>query len=165
MGTSYDRLANLEDISGYTSRLSARTLVIDIEPFVAHWDSGQEELDDGIARVLDFVATIPGVLVVCFATNSSRRPSALEGAPGVQVEYLASAGKPLQVTPYRRFPRPGIVIGDQVLTDGLLARRLGYTFLHYVPERATMPRGPKLLSRFGGLVRPVLWHGAPDCRE
>jgi predicted HAD superfamily phosphohydrolase YqeG len=165
VGTSYDRLANLEDISGYASRLSARTLVIDIEPFVAHWDSGQEELDDGVARVLDFVATIPGVLVVCFATNSSRRPSALEGAPSVQVEYLASAGKPLRITPYHRFPHPGIVIGDQVLTDGLLARRLGYTFLHYVPERATMPRGPKLLSRFGGLVRPVLWRGDPDCRE
>jgi predicted HAD superfamily phosphohydrolase YqeG len=131
--------------------------VFDIEPFVADWDSSQEALDDGIARVLDHVATIPGLLVLCFATNSSRRPSALPSGRGVQVDYLASAGKPLQTAPYRLFPRPGIVIGDQVLTDGLLARRLGYTFLHFCPERASMPRGPRVLSRFGGLVRPFVF--------
>jgi predicted HAD superfamily phosphohydrolase YqeG len=163
--TAYDRLATLDDITGYASRVSARTLVFDIEPFVAHWDSSQEALDDGIARVLDRVATVPGVLVVCFATNSSRRPSALPGGTGLQIEYLASAGKPLQTAPYRLFPRPGIVIGDQILTDGLLARRLGYTFLHYCPEWATMPRGPWLLNRLGALARPVLWRGTPACRE
>lgn len=165
MGAAYDRLASLDDIARYASHVSARTLVIDIEPFVADWDSSQETLDDGIARVLDHLATIPGLAVVCFATNSSRRPSALPGGLGVQVEYLASAGKPLQTAPYRPFPRPGIVIGDQILTDGLLARRLGYTFLHYWPERATMPRGPRLLNRLGALARPVLWRGPPGYRE
>ncbi len=165
MSTAYDRLTTLDDIARYASQVSARTLVFDIEPFVAHWDSSQEALDDGIDRVLDRVATIPGVLVVCFATNSSRRPSALPGGLRTQVEYLASAGKPLQTAPYRLFPHPGIVIGDQILTDGLLARRLGYTFLHYCPERATMPRGPWLLSRLGAIARPVLWRGTPACRE
>lgn len=171
MGTAYDRLTNLDDISRYASRLSARTLIFDVEPFVADWDSSQQALDDGIARVLDHVTTIPGVLVVCFATNSSRRPSAIPGGPGVHVEYVASAAKPLQTTPYRQFPRPGIVIGDQILTDGLLARRLEYTFLHYSPERAGMPGGPKLLSRFGGLVRPFVfaggrpWRGTTGDRE
>jgi hypothetical protein len=162
----------LDEVARYASRVSAKTLVFDVEPFVAHWDSNQEALDDGIARVLDRVATIPGVLVVCFATNSGRRPSALPGGgpggpgvQGVQIEYLASAGKPLQVASYRLFPGPGIVIGDQILTDGLLALRLGYTFLHYCPERATMPRGPLLLNRLGALARPVLWRGTPARRE
>lgn len=168
MSTGYDAVATLDDVARYASRVSARTLVFDIEPFVAHWDSNQEALDDGIARVLDRVATIPGVLVVCFATNSSRRPSALPGGPGglgARIEYIASAGKPLQTGPYRLFPGPGIVIGDQILTDGLLARRLGYTFLHYCPERATMPRRSLLLNRLGALARPVLWRGTPACRE
>ena len=165
MSIAYDRLADLDDLARYASQLAARTLVFDVEPFVANWDSSQETLDDGVARVLGRVATIPGVLVVCFATNSSRRPSALPSCPGVQVEYLASASKPLQTAPYRTFPRPGIVIGDQVLTDGLLARRLGYTFLHYCPETATMPRGPRLLNRLGALARPALWRGARNCKE
>jgi predicted HAD superfamily phosphohydrolase YqeG len=162
VGTAYDRPSDLDDIARYASHVSARTLVFDIEPLVARWDSSQEMLDEGIARVLDHVATVPGLLVVCFATNSSRRPSALPSGQGVQVEYLASAGKPLQTAPYRPFPRPGIVIGDQVLTDGLLARRLGYAFLHYCPERAGMPGGPKLLSRLGELVRPFVFGRATD---
>jgi predicted HAD superfamily phosphohydrolase YqeG len=165
VNTAYDRLATLDDIARYASRLSARTLVFDVEPFVAHWDSSQEALDEGIARVLDQVATIPGLLVVCFATNSGRRPSALPSAQGMRVEYLVSAGKPLRTGLYRLFPRPGIVIGDQVLTDGLLARRLGYTFLHCCTEPAGMPRGPRLLSRLGAVARPVLWRGTPDYRE
>jgi predicted HAD superfamily phosphohydrolase YqeG len=157
VNAAYNCLANLEDIARYAAQLSARTLVFDIEPFVAHWDSSQGALDDGIAHVLNHVATIPGVLVVCFATNSSRRPSALPGRPGVRIEYLASAGKPLQTARYRPFPRPGIVIGDQVLTDGLLARRLGYTFLHYRPDPAGMPGGPRLLSYLGEFARPFVF--------
>jgi predicted HAD superfamily phosphohydrolase YqeG len=165
VGAAYDRLATLDDIARYASRVSARTLVLDIEPFVADWDSSQETLDDGVARVLDYVATIAGLVVVCFATNSRRRPTALPSDLAVQVEYVASAGKPLQTAPYRRFPPPGIVIGDQILTDGLLARRLGYTFLHYCPDQAGMPRGPRLLNRLGALARPVLWRGSPAGRE
>jgi predicted HAD superfamily phosphohydrolase YqeG len=49
--------------------------------------------------------------------------------------YLASAVKPLRTAAYRALPRPGAVIGDQLSTDGLLARRLGYTFLHWRPAR------------------------------
>ena len=109
--------------------LSARTLVFDVEPLVAYWDGGQEALDQGIARVLDEVAALPAVQVVCFATNSSRRPSVAPSKAGLQVVYLASAGKPARIGPYRRFPRPGMVIGDQVATDGILARRLGYAFV------------------------------------
>jgi hypothetical protein len=42
-----------------------------------------------------------------------------------------------------------VVIGDQVATDGMLARRLGYTFLHYRPglERVPVIIGPR--SRAG----------------
>jgi hypothetical protein len=107
--------------------------------------------------VLDELTAVPGVLLVCFATNSSRQPSVLPQPPGMQVEFVTSARKPIRTAPYLDFPRPGVVIGDQVLTDGLLARRLRYTFLHYSPAPSAMPRGPRLLSQVGGLVRPVLF--------
>ncbi len=43
---------------------------------------------------------VPSVRVVIFATNSARRPSAVPACDGLQVRYLASAGKPLRTAPY-----------------------------------------------------------------
>ena len=95
---------------------------------------------------------------VVFSTNSARRPSALPAAlAGLQVEYLASAAKPLRLGPYRDFPRPGAVIGDQLPTDGILAYRLGYLFLHFDPPYDNVPLGPRLMHRWGQVVRPVLF--------
>jgi predicted HAD superfamily phosphohydrolase YqeG len=84
-----------------------------------------------------------------------RRPQTVPGSAGVRVVYLASAGKPLRTAPYRGFPRPGVVVGDQVATDGLLARRLGYAFVQYRPPLDEIPAGPRLLLQLGRLIRPV----------
>jgi hypothetical protein len=74
--------------------------------------------------------------------------------PGAPVDWArSSAHKPVQITPYLSFPRPGVVIGDQVLTDGLLAKRLGYAFLHYRAPLTGAPIGPQLLCRLGRLAR------------
>jgi len=171
---AYERLAKPHDLLRRARELSARTIILDVEPLVADWGSGQEALDAGIAQVLSQVAADPGVLVVCFATNSARRPSAVAGAgagasvagPSVgdasgagapRVVYLASANKPLRTAPYRDFPRPGVVIGDQVATDGILARRLGYTFLHYRPDLADAPAGPRLMNDLGRPLEPLLF--------
>jgi predicted HAD superfamily phosphohydrolase YqeG len=132
-------------------------MVLDVEPLIAYWDSGQDALDQGVARVLSEVAAAPTVQVVCFATNSLRRPSTTPSAPGVRVVYLASAGKPFRTAPYRDFPRPGMVIGDQIPTDGILASRLGYTFVLVNPELMDIPTGPRLMRAGGRLVRPLLF--------
>jgi predicted HAD superfamily phosphohydrolase YqeG len=137
--------------------LSAKTLVFDIEPLVAYWDSGQDTLDQGLAAVLAKAVTVPGVAVVCFATNSLRRPTTVPSHLGVRVVYLASARKPLWTAPYAGFPHPGVVIGDQIATDGLLARRLGYTFLDYRPPGIHVPWGPRLLNLGGRLARPLFF--------
>jgi hypothetical protein len=92
------------------------------------------EQDLGIARILGDVRTVPSVRVVIFAANSARRPSAVPACDGIQVRYLASAGKPLRTAPYHDLPRPGAVAGDQLPTDGILANRLGFTFLQYAPK-------------------------------
>jgi hypothetical protein len=137
--------------------LAARTLVFDIEPLVADWDGTQDALERGIDATLGLVAaTIPNVQAVCFSTNSARRPAVLPSVAGLEVIYLASARKPLNLAPYERLPVPGVVIGDQVLTDGLLARRLGYFFLHYRHPRSAPP-GPRLLDGAGELARPLIF--------
>ena len=151
------RVTGLADLFAGAGELSVRTMIFDVEPLVAPWHGSQESLDQGIARILGDVRTVPSVRVVIFATNSARRPSAVPAGDGIQVRYLASAGKPLRTAPYHDLPRPGAVAGDQLPTDGILAYRLGFTFLHYAPKLTGVPLGPELMHRWGELVRPLLF--------
>jgi predicted HAD superfamily phosphohydrolase YqeG len=153
----YQPVTDEADIPRLVGQMSARTVIIDVEPLIAGWDSGQDALDQGVARFVEQARTIDSVCVVCFATNSVRLPSTLPDAAGLRLEYLASARKPLRTSPYQGMPMPGVVIGDQVATDGLLAMRIGYTFLHYRPRPGSMPIGPLLLFRSGDLLRPALF--------
>ncbi len=157
MRAAFDRATDMGDVVRQAGELSAQTMIFDVEPLVAYWDGGQEVLDQGISRVLSEVAVLPTVRVVCFATNSQRRPSVAPSAADVRVVYLASAGKPLRTAAYRRFPRPGVVIGDQVATDGILARRLGYAFVLFDPHLTGLPAGPRLMGTAGRLVRPLFF--------
>jgi len=159
MPAAYERHADLAGVLARARALSVRTMIFDVEPLVAWWDSGQESLDHGIAAIVSELGQVPELRVLVFATNSARRPSAIPTVPGVGVMYLALAGKPLRTAPYRTLPRPGAVIGDQVATDGLLAHRLGYTFLHWSPPLGGLPLGPRLMQGLGQLVRPLFFRG------
>jgi len=157
MRAALDRATGMDDVVRRAGELSAQTMIFDVEPLVAFWDGGQEALDQGISRVLSEVAVLPALKVLCFATNSQRRPSVVPSSAGVRVVYLASAGKPLRTAAYRHFPRPGVVIGDQVATDGILARRLGYAFVLFDPHLTGLPAGPRLMGTAGRLVRPLFF--------
>jgi len=158
MRSGYERLAGLDEALDRVQQLSVQTVIFDIEPLVAHWDSGQEALDQGVAHVLTRADAVPGLKVVCFATNSLRRPSSVMPSTKVRAVYLAAAGKPLRTSPYLGFLRPGAVIGDQVATDGILARRLGYTYLE-CPPPDHMPLGPRMMHGLGSLVGPLVFTG------
>jgi hypothetical protein len=166
---AYERVTSLAELFARVGELALATLVFDIEPLVAPWDGGQQGLDRGVAEILGQAEAVPSVRAVVFSTNSSRRPSVLPdganpgrgGGAGLRVEYVASAAKPLRIAPYRDLPRPGAVIGDQLPTDGILAYRLGYLFLHYDPPYGHVPIGPRLMHRWGRAVRPVLFGRQP----
>lgn len=159
MTARYERFVSAQDLLTRAAELSASTYVVDVEPLVASWQSGRQQLDAGVAHTTGQLCAIAGVQVVCFATNSARRPAAAPACSTARVLYIASARKPLLTGLYRNLPRPGVVIGDQVVTDGVLARRLGFTFLHYCPEISDMPGGPRLLRYCGLLLLPVLFPG------
>jgi predicted HAD superfamily phosphohydrolase YqeG len=162
MRSRYERLTEPDDLLDRAGKLSVRSLIVDVEPLVSWWDNRQESLDWGIEMIVGKVSLLPTVRVLVFATNSARRPSAIPAARDIEVRYLASAGKPLRTAPYRGLPRPGAVVGDQVPTDGLLARRLGFTFLHYQPQLEGIPLGPRLMHRLGQFAVPLLFGQAED---
>jgi hypothetical protein len=157
MRCRYESHTELDDVLDRARKLQVRTMIVDIEPLVSLWDNSQESLDRGLEVVVGMISTLPSVRVLVFATNSARRPSAVPSDRDMEVIYLASAGKPLRTAPYRGLPQPGAVVGDQVPTDGLLARRLGFTFLHYQPRLGDVPLGPKLMHRLGQLALPFLF--------
>jgi len=159
MRSGYERIAGLDEALDRVRALSVQTVIFDVEPLIAYWDSGQEALDRGVAQALTRAAAVPGLKVVCFSTNSLRRPLVMPST-SVRAVYLSAAGKPLRISQYRGFPRPGAVVGDQVATDGILARRLGYTFLQCRPVDH-LPPGPRMMHGLGSLVRPLLFtrHG------
>ena len=157
MSNRYARHTEIDDILDQVRNLSVKTLIVDVEPLVSWWDNTQESLDWGVAMVVGKVATLPEVRALVFSTNSARRPSAIPAAGNLDVRYVSSAGKPLRTAPYGDLPRPGAVIGDQVPTDGLLARRLGYTFLHYQPRLDGIPLGPRVMHRLGRLAVPAVF--------
>jgi predicted HAD superfamily phosphohydrolase YqeG len=162
MKAGYDEVHDPAEVTARIGRLAAQTVIFDIEPLIAVWDTSQETLDRGLRLVTEQLTAVSSVRVVCFATNSDRLPSALPELTGVRVEYRAQAFKPVRTASYRGLPYPGVVVGDQILTDGLLARRLGYTFLHYRPRPGGTPFGPRLLSGFGELLRPLLFSRVAD---
>lgn len=157
MRSGYERLAGLDEAFARLGQLSVQTVIFDIEPLIAHWESDQEALDQGVAHVLALADAVPGLKVVCFSTNSLRRPSLIPSTK-VRAIYLSTAGKPLRTSQYRDFPRPGAVVGDQMATDGILARRLGYTYLE-CPPPDHMPLGPRMMHGLGSLVQPLVFTG------
>lgn len=163
---AYQCVANPEAVIRHVRDLAPRTVVVDVEPLIAAWDTGQSSLSRGVAWFLGQISTVPGLVAVCFATNSRRRLSSAITSDNHDVRYVASACKPLRTAFYQNFPRPGLVIGDQLATDGALAWRLKYSFIHYYPT-IDVPLGSKLMKYLGYPLRPFLFRpaGGPSARS
>jgi hypothetical protein len=131
---------------------------VDVEPLVAYWDTDTDTLDSGIAHSVGEIAKIPSIQVIIFATNSLRMPSVMPEVVDVRIAYRARMMKPLRTGPFDGLPAPGVVVGDQIATDGVLAYRLGYSFVRYNPGR-DLPIGPSVMAGVGWLVRPFVLMG------
>lgn len=160
MRARYQRLADPDDLLSCLHEFAPRTVVFDVEPFVARWDSGHASLVEGVGTIIDHLSTdAANVQVVAFATNSRRKLPLADYLGGLRLMYIAAAAKPFRTAPYRHLPLPGIVVGDQVATDGVLAWRLGYAFLHVRPTHpASVPLGPRIMNGLGRPLRPFLFN-------
>jgi hypothetical protein len=155
---AYRPVADLTEALAWAAELGARTVVFDVEPLVAAWNTDALALRRGVDQVLARADALPRLEVVGFATNSLRR---LDGPLGRGVGrrdfYFTAARKPLLVGPYRELPRPGLLVGDQVATDGMLAWRLGYAFAHVRQSGLRVPIGTRLMRLLGSPLHPLLF--------
>ena len=100
------QLTELRGVLARARELSVRTMIFDVEPLVAWWDSGQQALDRGVAAVLAELDEVPELQVLVFATNSARKPSVIPPVAGVQVRYLG-LGRASRFARPRTVPSPG----------------------------------------------------------
>ncbi|HTW05642.1 MAG TPA: hypothetical protein VMF87_35485 [Streptosporangiaceae bacterium] len=159
MRADYQQFSDQDELLSYVGQLSPKTVIFDVEPLVALWNTGTSELSGGVERLADKLSAIAGIEFLGFVTNSRRRTPVTSQDGGPNVFYVSSAHKPLLIERYRRLPRPGAVIGDQLATDGIFAWRLGFDFLHYSPGAGESPRGVRLMNLTGNLLRPLFFHG------
>ena len=157
MRVPYREVTDLAGVVDWLRELGARTVVLDVEPLVAGWDTDADQLRRGVDEVVALLAEVPGLEVVGFATNSLRR---LSGALSDGAFFVTAARKPLLTRPYRNLPQPAVLVGDQLATDGVLAWRLGFAFAYVRHPEHRHPWGPAMLRRIGGPLRRLLFRTA-----
>jgi predicted HAD superfamily phosphohydrolase YqeG len=151
----YRAIADLPAAVDWLRELQARTVVLDVEPLVAGWDTDADQLRRGVDQTVALLSEVPGLEVVGFATNSLRH---LTGELSDGAFFVNAARKPLLTRPYRELPKPGVLVGDQLLTDGLLAWRLGFAFAHLHQLGVRRPWGPAIMRQLGRPLRRLLFH-------
>ena len=123
-----------------------KVIIFDVDNTVAPQGTMVDDFGALVNAAIDRFEASPNVARVIALTNGTQR----------EVPRLVSGGnKPW--TTRRRLGLRGsresiVVVGDQVLTDGLLAWRLRGTFLHLVIDDETEDRTQATMRRIGRVV-------------
>lgn len=100
----------------------------------------------------------------CECCSTVGRVIALTNGPQRGVDRMVSRGNKPWTTKRRLGLRgsrlPIVVVGDQVLTDGLLAWRLRATFLHLVIDDEEEERRQAIMRRIGKVIMRALFRPA-----
>jgi predicted HAD superfamily phosphohydrolase YqeG len=126
-------------------------LIFDVDNTLAPQGADPDELGKLVEAAIDRFEHDPAVRRVIVMTNGRQR--------GLS-QVISRGNKPF--TTRRRLglddsSGPVLVIGDQVLTDGLLAWRLRATFLHLVVDKASEDAQQARMRRVGRVAEPLLF--------
>jgi len=149
--TRMQRIESLQDVVDFVQRGEVdHILIFDVDNTLVRQGAPLDEFGIEVNAAIDRFESMPGVERVIVLTNGAER-----GVP----RMISRGNKPW--TSRRRLGLRGVrgplvVVGDQVLTDGLLAWRLRATFLHLVIDREGEPRRQALMRRMGGLFETML---------
>jgi hypothetical protein len=143
------------------ARLHIATLIIDVEPLVVPWDAIPAAFLEGAMRLQTAVAAgAPSVTDIIFASNSRKAWPPVPKLGTLKTTLVRGARKPWRTRYVRGRPSPIAVLGDQVLTDGLLAWRLHADFVHVTTD-LPVPWWPRTQAAIGHLLVPVLYVDPP----
>jgi predicted HAD superfamily phosphohydrolase YqeG len=128
-----------------------KVIIFDVDNTLAPQGVPLAEFCQLVNSAIDRVEANPGIARVIALTNGPQR----------QVARMMSRGNKPWTTRRRLGLRgssaPLVVVGDQVLTDGLLAWRLRATFLHLVIDDETEERRQAVMRRIGSIFVVTLF--------
>jgi predicted HAD superfamily phosphohydrolase YqeG len=128
-----------------------KVIIFDVDNTLAPQGVALDEFGEIVNAAIDRVEANPHIARVIALTNGPQR----------EVARMVSRGNKPWTTRRRLGLRgssaPLVVVGDQVLTDGLLAWRLGATFLHLVIDDEAEERRQAIMRRIGSIVLMILF--------
>ncbi len=145
-------VSSIDELVATITRSQARTVVVDIEPMLTVWDAPDpDEWSDGALALLARLDGVDSVERVCFLSNSHRVRKALSYNGRLRVSVKSGARKPFGRPPIVGLGGPIVVVGDQVITDGLFAYRIGGSFVRWRYDHPA-PLWPQLQALVGRAV-------------
>lgn len=147
---------SLDDVLAFVESTDGEKIIIfDVDNTLAPQGVPLPEFGRLVNAAIDRVEAHPHILRVIALTNGPQR----------EVARMVSRGNKPWTTRRRLGLRgsgaPLVVVGDQVLTDGLLAWRLGATFLHLVIDDEAEERRQAIMRRVGKVVLVMLFRREP----
>lgn len=125
-------------------------MIFDADNTVVRWGAPTEEFAKQVNRTIDRFTAVPTVERVIVVTNGRRRG----------VDRMISRGNKPWTSRRRlglRSPESEVwVVGDQVLTDGILAWRLGGRFVQLAIAETGGPGGGAVLRALGRAVSRLM---------
>jgi hypothetical protein len=134
-------------------------ILIDLEGTLTGFDPLPSRLLTAVAD-FDRLAVAQGMDLQRLHYVTNARFAGLELTGNAMGERLhRQANKPFFEAPaqFRGLGRGAVVIGDQYLTDGLLAWRMGYSFA-LVRAADPGPRWPRVQRRLGQILSPLFFY-------
>ena len=143
---------SLDEVMAFVESTDGQKVIIfDVDNTLAPQGVPLAEFGELVNSAIDRVEANPNIGRVIALTNGPQR----------QVARMVSRGNKPWTTRRRLGLRgssaPLVVVGDQVLTDGLLAWRLRATFLHLVIDDETEERRQAVMRRIGSIFTVMLF--------
>jgi predicted HAD superfamily phosphohydrolase YqeG len=143
---------SLDEVIAFVESTDGQKVIIfDVDNSLAPQGAPPAEFGQLVNSAIDRVEANPGIARVIALTNGPQR----------QAARMVSRGNKPWTTRRRLGLRgstaPLVVVGDQVLTDGLLAWRLRATFLHLVIDDETEERRQAVMRRIGSVLVVMLF--------
>jgi predicted HAD superfamily phosphohydrolase YqeG len=143
---------SLDEVMAFVESTDGQKVIIfDVDNTLAPQGVPLAEFGQLVNSAIDRVEANPSISRVIALSNGAQR----------EVARMVSRGNKPWTTRRRLVLRgssaPLVVVGDQVLTDGLLAWRLGATFLHLVIDDETEDRRQAVMRRIGSIFVVMLF--------